>query len=85
MKAWIRGGNKLIGKVSRYFLTFSTDQGNLAFYNRHYEAFKEKNEYIMLEDVSRQNIENLMIMVFNIEENCARQYWKDYPAEKMKG
>lgn len=38
----------------------------------------------MLEDISRQNIENSMITVFDIAENCARQYWKDYPVEKSE-
>lgn len=33
----------------------------------------------MLEDISRQNIENPLVTVFSIAENCARQYWKDYP------
>ena len=32
-----------------------------------------------MEGISRQNIENPLISVFSIAENCARQYWKDYP------
>lgn len=75
----IRGGEKFIRNASKYFLMFTGDEENLAFYNRHYEELKDKNVYIMLEDISRQNIENPLIMVFNIAENCARQYWKDYP------
>lgn len=80
----IRGGDKFIRNASRYLLMFSKDEENLAFYNRYYEELKDKNVYIMLEDISRQNIENPLITVFNIAENCARQYWKDYPAVKSE-
>lgn len=76
----IRGEEKFIDNASRYLLMFSDDTENLAFYSRNYEVLKDKNVYIMLEDISRQNIENPMITVFSIVENCARQYWKDYPA-----
>ena len=40
--------------------------------------------YIMLDNVSRQNIENHLITVFSIVENCARQYWKNNPVEKSE-
>lgn len=74
----IRGAEKLIEGASRYLLMFSKDSANLEFYNRNYEALKDKKVYIMLEGISRQNIENPLISVFSIAENCARQYWKDY-------
>ena len=81
----IRGEEKkFIKNASRYMLMFSSDTENLEFYNRNYERLKEKNVYIMLDDVSRQNIENHLITVFSIAENCARQYWKDNPAEKSE-
>lgn len=63
---------------------FPTDVENLEFYGRNYETLKEKNVYMMLEDVSRQNIENPKISVFSMTENCARQYWKDYPATRSE-
>ncbi len=75
----IRGEEKFINNASRYLLMFSSDTGNLEFYNRNYKSLKDKNVYIMLEDISRQNIENSLITVFSIAENCARQYWKKYP------
>ena len=75
----IHGEDRLIENASRYLLMFSSDGENLEFYHKHYEALKDKNVYIMLDDVSRQNIENPFITVFSIAENCARQYWKDYP------
>lgn len=75
----IRGEEKLIGGASRYLIMFSGDNANLEFYNRNYESLKDKNVYLMLEDISRQNIENPLITVFSIAENCARQYWRDYP------
>ena len=78
----IRGKDKLVNKASRYLLMFSDDAENLKFYNKNYEYLKNKNVYIMLEDISRQNIENPLITVFSISENCARQYWRNYPAEK---
>lgn len=81
-KQRIRGEWKFIDRAARYVLMFQDDQENLAFYNRNYEWLQGKNVYIMLEDISRQNIENPRIMVFSIMENCARQYWKDYPAVK---
>ena len=80
----IRGREKLIQNASKYLLMFSSDAKNLAFYSQHYEALKDKNVYIMLEDISRQNIENSLITVFSIAENCARQYWRDYPALKSE-
>lgn len=81
----IRGKEKrFIKNASRYVLMFSSDAENLEFYNRNYKYLKEKNVYIMLDDVSRQNIENHLITVFSIAENCARQYWKDNPAEKSE-
>lgn len=75
----IRGDCKLIKNASRYVLMFPNDAENLEFYNRNYEWLKDKNVYIMLENISRQNIENPRITVFSIAENCARQYWRNYP------
>ncbi|MCH5248939.1 MAG: hypothetical protein J1E98_03360 [Lachnospiraceae bacterium] len=80
----IRGDKKFIKNASRYLLMFSSDTQNLKFYNKNYESLKDKNVYIMLENISRQNIENSMITVFSIAENCARQYWRDYPVEKSE-
>lgn len=75
----IRGGETFVDRASRYVLMFSGDRENLVFYNRHYEELKDKDVYIMLEGISRQNIENPHIIVFSIAESCARQYWKDFP------
>lgn len=75
----IRGEEEFIDNASRYLIMFSSDIQNLEFYNKNYNELKEKNVYIMLDDVSRQNIENPLITVFSIAENCARQYWRDYP------
>ncbi len=80
----IRGEEKFIGNASRYLLMFSGDAQNLEFYNKHYEALKDKKVYIMLEEIARQNIENPLITVFDIPENCARQYWKDYPVARSE-
>lgn len=80
----IRGGEKFIKNASRYLLMLSSDTQNLEFYNRNYESLKDKNVYMMLEDISRQNIENPLITVFSIAENCARQYWRNYPVEKSE-
>ena len=81
----IRGEeNKFIKNASRYILMFSSDAENLAFYNQYYEYLKDKRVYIMLDNVSRQNIENHLITVFSIVENCARQYWKNNPVEKSE-
>ncbi len=78
-KLRIRGEEKFISNASRYMLVFSQDAQNLEFYNKHYEALKDKSVYIMLEDVARQSIENPLVTVFDLAQNCARQYWKDYP------
>lgn len=78
----IRGEEKFIKNASRYLIMFSDDTQNLKFYDRNYEFLKDKNVYIMLEDISRQNIENHLITVFSIAENCARQYWRNYPVER---
>lgn len=78
----IRGGEKFIDKAARYVLMFSDDMENLKFYNQNYELLRNKNVYIMLEDILRQNIENPLITAFSIIENCARQYWKDYPVSR---
>lgn len=75
----IRGEEKFVGNASRYVLMFSSDAENLEFYNRYYELLRDRNVYIMLEGISRQNIENPRISVFSMAENCARQYWKNYP------
>lgn len=80
----IAGGGKLIDNAARYVLMFSSDAENLEFYSRNYEMLKEKNVYMMLEDISRQNIENPKISVFSMAENCARQYWKDYPVTRSE-
>lgn len=78
----IRGEEKLINHASRYLIMFSDDIQNLEFYSKNYSQIKNKNVYIMLNDVSRQNIENPLVTVFSIAENCARQYWRDNPVEK---
>lgn len=80
----IRGEKEFIKNASRYLLMFSSDMQNLEFYNQNYESLKDKKVYIMLEDISRQNIENSLITVFSIAENCARKYWRDYPVEKSE-
>ena len=77
----IRGRDKLIRNAARYVLLYREEAANLAFYSRHYEALKDRNVYIMLEQIDRQNIEDPRLTVLNIAENCARQYWKDHPAE----
>lgn len=78
----IRGEQKFIKNASRYLIMFSSDTQNLEFYHKNYESLKDKNVYLMLEDVARQNVENPLLTVFSIAENCARQYWRDYPVEK---
>lgn len=81
----IRGeGKKFVKKAARYMLMFSTDVENLEFYDQNQEYLRDKNVYIMLDDISRQNIENHRITVFSIAENCARQYWKNNPVEKSE-
>lgn len=78
----IRGEDKLIEGAARYLLMFPDDEKNLAFFSRHYAALRGKRVYIMLDGVSRQSIEDPMVTVFSLAENCARQYWKDYPVRK---
>lgn len=81
----IRGEeNTFVNNASRYMLMFSSDAKNLDFYNRNYEKLKDKNVYIMLDNISRQNIENRLITVFSIAENCARQFWQNEPVEKSE-
>lgn len=81
----IRGGeDTFVNNASRYMLMFSSDAKNLDFYNRNYEKLKDKNVYIMLDNISRQNIENRLITVFSIAENCARQFWQNEPVEKSE-
>lgn len=80
----IRGEEKFINNSSRYLIMFSSDTKNLEFYNKNYNELRNKNVYIMLDNISRQNIENPLITVFSIAENCARQYWRDHPVEKSE-
>lgn len=80
----IHGKEKFVDNASRYVLMFSSDAANLDFFNRNYELLQNKNIYIMLENIQRQNIENPRITVFSISENCARQYWKDHPVSKSE-
>ena len=75
----IRGENKLIKHAGTYVIMFSTDRQNLEFYIKHRSLLEDKKVYIMLEETMRHNIENSNVKVFSIAENCARQYWKDYP------
>lgn len=80
----IRGGEALIQGASRYLLMFSDDTRNLGFYNKHYEYLKDRNVCIMLDNISRQNIENTKLTLFSAAENSARQYWRSYPVEKSE-
>lgn len=80
----IRGGEELIRGASRYLLMFSDDTRNLKFYNKYYEYLKDKNVCIMLDNISRQNIENTKLTLFSPAENSARQYWRSYPVEKSE-
>lgn len=80
----IRGGEKLIKGASQYLLMFSDDTRNLRFYNKYYEYLKDRNVYIMLDNISRQNIENTRLTVFSAAENSARQYWRNNPVEKSE-
>lgn len=80
----IRGDDELIKGASQYLLMFADDTQNLKFYNKHYEYLKDKNVYIMLDNISRQNIENAKLTLFSIAENGARQFWRSYPVEKSE-
>lgn len=81
----IRGEeDTFVNNASRYMLMFSSDAKNLDFYNRNYKKLKDKNVYIMLDNISRQNIKNRLITVFSIAENCARQFWQNEPVEKSE-
>lgn len=80
----IRGGEDLLQGASRYLLMFSDDTRNLKFYNKHYEYLKDRNVCIMLDNISRQNIENTKLTLFSAAENSARQYWRSYPVEKSE-
>lgn len=80
----VRGGDKFIKHADKYLIMFSSDKENLEFYSKNFEQFSGKKVYIMLEENLRQNIENPMITVFSIAENCARQFWRDFPVEKSE-
>lgn len=80
----ILGREKLIRNASRYALLYQDEADSLAFYDQYYEMLKDKNVYMLLSGIDRQNIENPRLTVFNIAEDCARQYWKKYPAEKSE-
>lgn len=80
----IRGEGRWIAGAARYLLMFSSDAENLAFYSRHCEELRGKRVYIMLDGIARQSIEDPMVTVFSLAENCARQYWKDYPVLKSE-
>ncbi len=75
----IRGTDKFIGGAGRYLLMFSDEVKNITFFSTYYEQMKKARVYLMLNDISRQSIANPRITVFSIAENCARQYWRDYP------
>lgn len=77
----IRGSDRFVKSASRYLIMFSDDIRSLEFYDLHYSELKDKRVYIMLENISRQNIENPLVSVFSVSENCARQYWREYPSE----
>lgn len=80
----IRGEGKFIDGASRYVLMFPGDKANLEFYSRNYERLRDKNVYMMLENIQRQNIENPRLTVFSLSEICARQYWRDHPVSKSE-
>ncbi|MGN0667418.1 MAG: RyR domain-containing protein [Huintestinicola sp.] len=80
----IRGGDKFIDHAGKYLIMFPTDKENLEFYSKNYSRLSGKRVYIMLEDTSRQSIEDPMITVFSVAENCARQYWRTYPVDKSE-
>ncbi len=77
----IRGGDKFIGGAFRYLLMFSDDEKALAFFHEHYEQLRNADVYIMLNGVSGTSIGSPRVTVFSIAENCARQYWREYPVE----
>lgn len=77
----IRGADKFIAGASRYLLMFSDDEENLAFFHAHYGRMKGAEVYIMLNGVSGMSIGNPQVIAFSIAENCARQYWRDYPVK----
>lgn len=80
----IRNGEKLEKGASQYLLMYSDNSRSLKFYNKYYSYLKDRNVYIMLDNISRQNIENKKLTVFSAVENCARQYWRNNPVEKSE-
>ena len=80
----VRSDGRLIKHAKKYILMMSGDKENLRFYNENYSCLNGKKVYIMLENTSRQSIEDPMITVFSIAENCARHYWKTFPVEKSE-
>lgn len=77
----VRSDGKGVKHAAKHILMLSGDKENLRFYNENYSKLKGRKVYIMLEDTSRQNVEDPMITVFSIPENCARHYWKQFPVE----
>lgn len=80
----IRGDSEFIDKAGKYVIMFSDDKKNIKFYSEHYSKLKDKRTYILLENVSRQNIENENVTVFSLSEICAREYWRSFPPEKSE-
>ena len=80
----IRGEGEFIGGAARYVLMFPGDEANLEFYSRYYERLRDKNVYMMLENIQRQNIENPRLTVFSLSEICARRYWRDHPVSRSE-
>ena len=80
----VKGGSEVIDHAEKYILMFSSDKENLGFYNDNYGRLAGKKIYLLLESTTRQCIDDPKITVFSIAENCARQYWKQFPVERSE-
>lgn len=81
----IMGDDKFISHAYRYIIMYSSDEENLKFYSENYKKLQGRKVYIMLDNASKQNIENMDISIFSVSENSARQLWlENYPEKSEK-
>jgi hypothetical protein len=76
------GNTEKAERVNNHILMFSNDINNISFYTKHEKKLKNKNVYMLMQQVDSTLLEaaddeEAALHFFNIYDLLARTYWKD--------
>ncbi len=77
----VTGEETAVFKAEKHILIFNEDQKMFSFLDIYRRQLLDGNKtvYLCTERIVRGNYANQRLVLCNFAENCARQYWKEFP------